>query len=148
MDNLRAAILRPQLANLENNIERWNERYRVVERKLREVDAIHLPERPAEERYVGSSIQFRIPGISANIAREFVDSNKELGVELKWFGDDEPVAFTSTHKSWCYLESQALPKTDMVLSGLFDLRLPLTFSLDDCALVGDIIGACAQQLLP
>ena len=32
MDNLRAAILRPQLAQLETNIERWNERYRAIEK--------------------------------------------------------------------------------------------------------------------
>ena len=30
MDNLRAAILRPQLTNLEKNINRWNERYQLV----------------------------------------------------------------------------------------------------------------------
>ena len=34
MDALRAAILRPQLALLEDNIARWNARYRVVEAAL------------------------------------------------------------------------------------------------------------------
>ena len=73
-------------------------------------------------------------------------ANKALGVELKWFGDDEPVAFTSNHKSWGYVEAQQLPKTDAILSGLFDMRIPLTFSSDDCAQIGEIIASCAKAM--
>ena len=61
MDNLRAAILRPQLNSLEENIKRWNKRYQIVEQKLQKVTGVVLPERPDEEHYVGSSIQFSIP---------------------------------------------------------------------------------------
>ena len=114
MDNLRAAILRPQLVALETNIERWNERYRTLEQTLRGTEGLYLPQRAEQERYVGSSIQFLIPGIGADAARAFVTSCAALGVELKWFGNREPVAFTSTHKSWRYLETQSLPVSDGV----------------------------------
>jgi len=146
MDNLRAAILRPQLAELDRNIERWNERYRTLETALRASGAFHLPERPAAESYVGSSIQFLIEGISPNAAQEFVAANKALGVELKWFGAAEPVAFTSNHHSWRYLGPQSLPATDAVLAGLFDMRIPLTFSVADCAHIAEIIIHCAGAL--
>lgn len=146
MDNLRAAILRPQLATLEANIERWNERYRAVESTLREANALYLPNRPPQERYVGSSIQFLIPGISAEAARAFVRACAALGVELKWFGDTVPVAFTSSHKSWRYLEPQALPESDQTLAELFDMRIPLTFSLEDCGQIGSIIVTCLAAL--
>ncbi len=146
MDNLRAAILRPQVAMLENNIERWNERYRVLEARLRTIDKIYLPRRPLQERYVGSSIQFLIPDITAGAAVGFVDACASLGVELKWFGNATPVAFTSSHKSWRYVEPQALPMTDDVLSGVFDMRIPLTFSTADCAYIGDIIASVAESL--
>ena len=63
------------------------------------------------------------------------------GVELKWFGAAEPVAFTSRYDSWRYANPQSLPNTDRILSGLMDMRLPLTFSLDDCALIARIIRA-------
>ena len=65
MDNLRAAVLRTQLPRLEDNVARWNERYRAVEARLRSVKGIYLPDRPLQERYVGSSIQFMFPGISS-----------------------------------------------------------------------------------
>lgn len=146
MDNLRAAILRPQLTALERNVERWNERYKTTERKLREVPQFHVPLRPSLERYVGSSIQFLVPGISAHAARQFLAATSALGVELKWFGAEEPVGFTSNHHSWRYIEVQRLPATDAILSGLFDMRLPLTFSIEDCEQIGDIIVHCARTV--
>ena len=147
MDNLRASILRPQLKNLEKNINRWNERYQAVELELKEINGIEVPVRFEEEKYVGSSIQFRIPGISKSDAELFVKKNKELGVELKWFGNDDPSGFTSNHKSWKYVSRQRLNVSDKILSGLFDLRLPLTFSIDDCKHISKIIIECSSQFI-
>jgi len=147
MDNLRASILRPQLKNLENNINRWNERYQLVEKKLNQFSGIELPLRLKEERYVGSSIQFRIPKISDAEAQLFIKKNKQLGVELKWFGNDDPNGFTSNHKSWRYVSQQQLNQSDEILSSLFDLRLPLTFTLEDCNHLSEIIVDCAKEFL-
>lgn len=146
MDNLRAAILRPQLADLDANIERWNRRYSTVAEELRRADIVYLPARPAEEHFVGSSIQFLIPDITAGMAAEFLAVNKERGVDLKWFGDDQPIAFTSNHKSWRYMQAQAMPRTDAIMAGLFDMRIPLTFSIEDCRQIGRIIVSCANQI--
>ncbi|OCW56057.1 DegT/DnrJ/EryC1/StrS family aminotransferase [Hoeflea olei] len=147
MDNLRAAILLPQLARLEGNIRRWNERYRALEEGLAGVEGLVLPHRPAGESYVGSSIQFRLPGLGPHGCEAFVAACRALGVELKWFGAPEPQAFTSTHRSWTYVDPQHLPETDRVLAGLFDMRLPLTFSLDDCRHIAAIIALCARRVL-
>ena len=147
MDNLRASILRPQLKNLEKNINRWNERYQVVEAALKEIKGIEVPLRYEEERYVGSSIQFRIPSITATEAELFIKKNKELGVELKWFGNDDPSGFTSNHKSWKYVGRQQLNNSDEILSSLFDLRLPLTFSIDDCMHLSKIIIECSSEFI-
>jgi dTDP-4-amino-4,6-dideoxygalactose transaminase len=147
MDNLRASILRPQLKNLEKNINRWNERYQAVESELKEINGIEVPVRFEEEKYVGSSIQFRIPGISKSDAELFVKKNKELGVELKWFGNDDPSGFTSNHKSWKYVSRQRLNVSDKILSALFDLRLPLTFSIDDCKHISKIIIECSSEFI-
>ena len=147
MDNLRASILRPQLKNLEKNITRWNQRYQAVETALKEIKGIEVPLRFKEERYVGSSIQFRLPGITVTEAELFIKKNKELGVELKWFGNDDPIGFTSNHKSWKYVGRQQLNKSDEILSSLFDLRLPLTFSIDDCMHLSKIIIECSSEFI-
>jgi len=147
MDNLRASILRPQLKNLEKSINRWNERYQLVEAELREINGMEVPQRLDEERYVGSSIQFRIPGITKSEAERFIKKNKQLGVELKWFGNDDPSGFTSNHKSWKYVSQQQLNISDDILSSLFDLRLPLTFSLEDCMHLSKIIIECSNEFI-
>jgi len=147
MDNLRAAILRPQLSGLEDAIRRWNERHDLVAARLAAHPAVHLPRRPAEEAYVGSSIQFLLPGIAAAAARAFLAAAAARGVELKWFGAPEPQGFTSAHRSWRYMMPQDLPRSDAILAGLFDMRLPLTFSLADCELIADHILDAAAEVL-
>ena len=58
MDNLRAAILRPQLRDLARQCARWNERYRVVEAGLAATPGLTLVDRPEAEGFVASSFQF------------------------------------------------------------------------------------------
>ena len=67
-------------------------------------------------------------------------------MELKWFGAAEPVAFTSRYDHWHYAEPQSLPQTDRILAGLIDLRLPLTFTTDDCEIIARIIRAEALSV--
>lgn len=139
MDNLRAAILRPQLAQLELNIARWNVRYQLLEKALREVTDIELSTRPEEELYVGSSIQFSVPQWSDIQIKQFMKNCKARGVELKWFGDANPVGFTSRYDSWRYALAPKLDKTLKILHRLIDMRVPLSFGEDDCSLIAQII---------
>ena len=139
MDDLRAAILRPQLAALPENARRWNALYAAVAEALDGAEGLRLPHRPAAEGYVASSIQFLCPGLSGEAANDFLARCRARGVELKWFGAAEPAGYTSRHAHWRYVAAQRLPQTDAVLAGLFDMRLPLTFSEDDARLIGRII---------
>ncbi len=139
MDNLRSAILRPQLRLLADRVARWEARYRVLEAGLAGVPGLRLALRPEQERFVGSSFQFLLPGWSQARIGLFLTRTLARGVELKWFGADQPVAFTSRYQHWGYAEPQDLPQTDRILAGLIDMRVPLTFSLEDCALVARII---------
>ena len=141
MDNLRAAILRPQLGMLETQVERWNARYRVLEDGLRDTPGLAVIERPEAERFVGSSIQFLLPDWKADRVREVVARCAARGVELKWFGAPEPAGFTSRYDSWHYAAPAPMPSSDRVLAGILDMRVPLTFSREDCALIARIIRA-------
>lgn len=139
MDNLRAAILRPQVADLVTQCKRWNERYRTLETGLRDTPGLTVIERPAKETIVGSSIQFLLLDWAASAVREVVARCAARGVELKWFGASEPVAFTSKYDSWRYAPSAPMAASDRILAGIVDMRVPLTFSLEDCALIARII---------
>ena len=141
MDNLRAAILRPQLPTLADRVARWAGLYQTLEAGLEDTPGLRLVRRPAEETYVGSSFQFLLPGWSDARIGLFLTRCIARGVELKWFGADEPVAFTSRYDHWRYAAPQSLPQTDRILKGLIDMRLPLTFSTADVALIARIIRA-------
>ena len=141
MDNLRAAILRPQLKQLEAQIDGWNARYQVVQDGLRDTAGLTLINRPAVERFVGSSFQFLLSGWAPEAIATVLTRCAARGVELKWFGGAEPQGFTSRYDSWRYAEPSALPASDVVLASIIDMRVPLTFSLDDCALIARIIRA-------
>lgn len=146
MDNLRAAILRPQLAKLPQQVAAWNARYAAIEAGLRNAPGLAIIERDPRGVFVGSSIQFRLTEAEPSEIEDFCGRCAARGVELKWFGADEPRAFTSRYDSWRYARPQSLARTDAILSGLLDMRLPLTFSISDCELIARILQGEARAL--
>jgi hypothetical protein len=72
----------------------------------------------------------------------------EQGVELKWFGNKEPVGFTSAYESWRYFGTLPhLANTKRILAVMCDMRIPLTFTEDDCRLILDIIKDVSATVL-
>ena len=142
MDNLRAAILRAQLPLLDDNCKRWNELYEAAETALAATPGIDVPVRPDKEFYVGSSIQFRAHCLdNPEQMQLFLSACAARGVELKWFGNQDPQGFTSRYDSWRYLGvTPELPQTLEILANTLDMRIPLTFHLQDMALITSIIA--------
>ena len=139
MDNLRAAILRPQLAGLPERVKRWAGLHDAMEDGLRDLLCLSLIERHPDLMRVGSSFQFRLPDHEANEIEDLVERCARRGVELKWFGAARAHGFTSTYRHWAYADAPELPQTDQVMAGLLDMRLPLTFSRGDCETIAGII---------
>ena len=141
MDELRAAVLRPQLAALDATCAEWVALCGAAEAAFR-AEGLDVPEGAQGAVRVGSSIQFRadLPDPDG-----FLAACAARGVELKWFGAPEPRGFTSAHRSWRYVAPHDLPRTDAVLAGLYDMRLPLSFDADDVALIARIVGQEARR---
>lgn len=139
MDALRAAILRPQLAELPVACEGWIARHAVIAGALRDSGLAHVPCRNPHAREIGSSIQFLPHAAAPEQIRELLRACAARGVELKWFGAEEPQGYTSRYDSWRYAPVPALPLTDAVLARLCDMRIPLSFDLDACALIAAIL---------
>ncbi len=137
MSALAAALVRPQLAELERRAQVWNERYVELASALGDLPRVTVPVRDAKEGYVASSIQFSVdhPDVAA-----FVETVAQSGVFLKWFGADEPLGFTSRFDHWRYHSEQQLTKTRQVLAGLIDMRIPLAMTSEQAAQVASIVG--------
>ena len=140
LDEVRAAILYPQIAGIDDRVARWNGLHRALEAVLGTLPGIAMPARDPREQMAASSLQFRLPGFSAAACSALVDRARRRGVVVKWFGANQPAGYTSAHPSWRYVPAQSLPATEAILSTLFDIRLSLTFSHTDCGLIGRIIG--------
>ena len=148
MDNLRAAILRPQLAELNTAVQDWKTRALIITRALSRIgNMVYIPQAPKGSERVGSSVQFQVLGQSPQTCKGIIQRLADRGVHVQWFGHEEPHGFTSQHKHWRYMMPQTLPATDAVLSTLFDMRVPRSFSTDDCVLVAEILCDVLQDTL-
>jgi len=140
MDNLRSSILIPQLKDLDNKVIKWNNLYKELYDRLKTQDGIFIPNRDKREFYVGSSIQFRLKDFADKKIQDFIKNCKKRGVDLKWFGDKNPIAYTSRYDSWKYLENiPVLKNTLEILKTTLDMRIPLTFDNNDCRVIAEII---------
>lgn len=140
MDHLRAALLRPQIPLLPARRKRWNALYASVESGLRGTPGLRLIERDPKEGFVASSIQWMLPDWPPESVEAVIAACAARGVSLKWFGAAAPTGFTSRHSHWHYANPQPLPATEAILSGLIDMRLPLTFSDADARVIAAIVA--------
>ena len=148
MDNMRAALGLAQLPNLDKNCERWNHRYNLLNAAIGAVSGVDIPTRDKRESFVGSSIQFRPTALKMDQMPDFIAACAAQGVELKWFGESQPKAFTSRYDSWHYISPMPhLPSTLEALDRTLDLRVPLTFDDEDCRLIGAVIAQVMAEFM-
>ena len=147
MDNLRAALIRDGLEGLNCKVERWNRRYRLLEEGFRKIEGLSLPERSPREHYVGSSIP-----VSRRGARQRRHSGlrstlrSARGSSSNGSATPNPRPSPAATDSWRYLgDPPELPGTLDALSKTLDLRVPLTFTEDDCRLITTIVGDCLTE---
>jgi hypothetical protein len=57
------------------------------------------------------------------------------------------VGYASKQSGWRYIETQSLSNAERILNPLFGIRTPLTFTLDDCQQVVEIMAYWANLLL-
>jgi dTDP-4-amino-4,6-dideoxygalactose transaminase len=149
MSALAAAVLRPQLPLLDERVKRWRALYDQTARGLADLPDLRLPRRPAEEQFVGSSLQFSVPDLSGQQIQVLCREAGDLGVRLKWFGAPEPSGFTATYRSWEYADPAPLPATDRVLACLLDLRVPMALTSEQAERLVAIVAyalSCARAV--
>ena len=133
MTEITAALLRPQLARLPGWVESWNAAHDRLQDGLGDIPGLAPIDRDAREFYVGSSIQFRVEGLSSEGIERFVAEAADRGVFLKWFGAPRTAGFTSRYDQWAYAESEdGLANADRILATLLDMRIPIGLEGGDC----------------
>ena len=146
MNEVTAALARPQIALLEERGRDWNRSYCLLAERFSQIDAVLVPERDPREDYIASSIQFSLTGLSPRRITAVIDRCASRGVPIKWFGNERPQGFTATFEHWRYVDPPGLARTRAVLQGLCDLRIPLSLTEEDCGLIAEILAEAIAKV--
>jgi len=124
MNNLSAAVIRPQLPELERRVRDGLANHDYVAMRLNASAHIDVPAPLAPETRAPDSIQFNLVGFSEEETRRLIEVSKAQGTPISVFGlsSDNARAFWN----WRFLGNiPALPRTRAMLVKACDMRLPV-----------------------
>ncbi len=146
MSNLTAAVLRPQIKLLDQQIKSYNDKYHQLAKILSPVHHIEIPAPLEKVSRVSDSMQFNLCNLTPTQIDEFVKRTKERGIKIQIFGRLDNARY---FKNWKYsfTEIPNLEKTEKVISCACDFRLSLSYSSEDINLMGYIIKDVLYQIV-
>lgn len=145
LSNLSAAVIRPQLGELQRRVTDGLRNHDYVAEKLNKSPWIDVPAPLAPETRAPDSIQFNLVGMSDDDTRAFQDAAKQRGVSVQVFGmsTDNARAFWN----WQFIGDQGpLPQTRDMLMRACDTRLPVRLQKPDLDFIADALVAAAADV--
>ena len=146
MQNLSAAVIRPQLGELARRVETGRTNHDYVADLLNGCAWIDVPSPLAPEVRAPDSIQFNLLGFETDAqARAFQSAAKARGVSVQIFGlsEDNARAFWN----WQFIGEQPdLPLTRAMLMRACDVRLPTRLTRAELDFIADAIIAAAVEV--
>jgi len=146
LNNLSAAIVRPQLGELDRRVADGRRNHDHVAALLNASPWIKVPEKLAAEDRAPDSIQFNITGMTDAQIAVFAETAGANGVKVQVFGasKDNARAFWN----WEFLGPQPdLPQTRAMLMRACDVRLPARLTLAECDVVAGILTDAAAEVM-
>lgn len=146
MNNLTAAILRPQIELIDERILSFKEKHDRLIEILSDIDCFHIPEAVDNAEHVGDSLQFNLVDFNDDNVEDFVRRCADQGIKIQIFGANDNAR---DFRNWQYSfdETPDLENTADIISCACDLRLPMTFTLDDIELIGSIIKDVISKMI-
>lgn len=138
MNNLTAAVIRPQLKEIEAKITKHAAKYDQMVRLLSAVHNIYIPTPLEQVTRVADSLQFTLTNLTNAQVEEFITRVIERGIKIQVFGGLDNAR---NFKNWCYSfdDEPQLDATDKIIARACDLRLSLSLSEADLDLLAFII---------
>ncbi len=146
LSNLSAAVIRPQLAELDRRVRDGRRNHDHVAARLDQSPWITVPPSLPQEDRAPDSLQFTLCDMTDADVDAFVETAKAMGVAIQVFGrsTDNARAFWN----WEFLgPAPALPKTRMMLSRACDCRLPARLTVAECDAVADVILSAVDHVM-
>ncbi|MFE3838747.1 DegT/DnrJ/EryC1/StrS family aminotransferase [Pseudogemmobacter sonorensis] len=146
MQNLSAAVIRPQLPLVAERVARGRAGHDHVAARLNGSALLSVPAPLAPEERAPDSIQFNlVGGWSDAEARAFQRAAKARGVSVQVFGLSEGNA--RAYWNWRFLgDLPDLPRTRAMLMRACDVRLPTRLSREELDFIADAILAAVADV--
>ncbi|MFT4151375.1 MAG: aminotransferase class I/II-fold pyridoxal phosphate-dependent enzyme [Paracoccaceae bacterium] len=146
MQNLSAAVIRPQLPEVAGRVARGRANHDHVAAQLDESPWLAVPAPLPPEERAPDSIQFNLTGDWTDAqALAFQAAAKKRGISVQVFGLSEGNA--RAYWNWQFLgDLPDLPQTRAMLMRACDVRLPTRLSLDELDFIAAAICAAADEV--
>ena len=146
MQNLSAAVIRPQLPLVSERVEKGRANHDHVAARLNASAHLTVPEALGPELRAPDSIQFNLVGDWTDAqARDFQAATKARGVAVQVFGLSEGNA--RAFWNWQFLgEVPDLPQTRAMLMRACDVRLPTRLTEAELDYIADAIVDAAVEV--
>jgi perosamine synthetase len=145
LQNLSAAVIRPQLAELARRVADGRRNHDLAARLLGASPWLEVPSPLAGELRAPDSLQFNLRGFSDAEALAFLEACRARGLSVSIFGlsPDNARAFWN----WQFLGPQPdLPRTRAMLMRACDTRLPARLTADETLAIARAILAAAAEV--
>lgn len=146
LNNLSAAIIRPQLAEVPRRVSDGRRNHDYVAAQLNESPWINVPEKLDPEERAPDSIQFNLVGMTDDEVADFETSAAARGVKVQIFGisTDNARAFWN----WQFIDDlPELPETRAMLMKACDARLPARLKFHELDLIAEALIRAAQDVM-
>jgi dTDP-4-amino-4,6-dideoxygalactose transaminase len=146
LSNLSAAVIRPQLVELDRRVRDGRRNHDHVAARLDQSPWITVPPALPQEDRAPDSLQFTLCDMTNADVDAFVETAKAVGVSIQVFGrsTDNARAFWN----WEFLgPAPDLPKTREMLSRACDCRLPARLTVEECDAVADVILSAINHVM-
>ena len=146
LNNLSAAIIRPQLAELPRRVRDGRTNHDYVASQLNTSPWMQVPQPLEPEVRAPDSIQFNLYGMSDDEVRAFAQISAANGVKVQVFGlsSDNARAFWN----WQFIpDLPELPKTRAMLMRACDVRLPVQLSRTELDAVNTVLLDAISEVM-
>ena len=146
MNNLSAAVIRPQIPELARRVKDGLVNHDYVAGRLNGSPWFDVPPCLAPEVRAPDSIQFNLVGLSDDQVQAFAALSAERGVKVQVFGmsTDNARAFWN----WQFIEDlPELPQTRAMLMRACDVRLPVRLTQGECDAITDVLLGTMEDVM-
>ena len=147
MQNLSAAVIRPQLAEVPRRVRDGRANHDYVAERLNQSAWLSVPDKLDAEERAPDSIQFNLVGLNSDdSARAFQDAANARGISVQIFGLSSDNA--RAYWNWEFIDGPVpdLPQTKAMLMRACDVRLPARLTREDLDYIVDALVGAAEQV--